>query len=208
MYEDEEETPQQTANNSKSKKDYVKVKWLKKTETSKKGECISFETIKEKIGVCSICQHLPDSDCVQLPKCMCYFCKKCFFKYLDKYAIPKPFLKETNISLNPEYYGKGKKSFAQYVKKNKKVFGGVFDVNCLSFDGSVLPIQPKPSIIKKPSDFEQTRIRKSIKTDLYQIVKLEVFDCPNCFAFYDDINRDSVQRFRVVGDILELMSKN
>ena len=49
-------------------------------------------------------------------------------------------MKETHISLNPEDYGKGKKSFAQYVKKNEKVFGGVFDVNCLSFDGSVLPI--------------------------------------------------------------------
>ena len=211
MYEDEEETSQQTANTSKCKKDFVKVKWLKKTETSKKGECLSFTEIKEKIGICSICQRLPDSDCLQLPKCMCYFCKKCLFEYLDKFAVTKPFLKESSVSLNPEDYGKGPKEFAEYVKKNKKIFGGVFNVNCLSFDGSVLPIEPqspKPPIITKPSDFEERHSRKIIKTDLYQLVKLELFDCPNCFAFYDDINRTDLRRFRAVGEILELMNKN
>lgn len=210
MYEDEEETSQQTANTSKCKKDFVKVKWLKKTETSKKGEFLSYSEIKEKIGICSICQGLPDSDCVQLPKCMCHFCKKCLFEYLDKYAVIKPFLKESKVSLNPADYGKGPKAFAEYVKKNKKSYGGVFNVNCLSFDGSVLPIEAKPSkppLITKPSDFEERRNVKLIKTDLYQLVKLELFHCPNCCAFYDNINRTDCLRFRVVGDILDLMNK-
>ena len=209
MYEDDAATSQQTANTSNSKRDYVKVKWLKKPEALKKDEFLSRTAIEKQIGICSLCQDLPDSDCVQLPKCLCYFCKKCFFTYLDKFAMPKAVLKESHVSLNPADYGKGKKLFAEYVKKNKKVFGGVFDVNSLSFDGSVLPKQPKPHIITKVSDFEERRrMRKSpIKTNLCQLVKLEVFDCPNCFAFYDDINRTNVHRFRVVGDILELMNK-
>ena len=54
-------------------------------------------------------------------------------------------MKESKVSLNPADYGKGPKAFAEYVKKNKKSYGGVFNVNCLSFDGSVLPIEAKPS---------------------------------------------------------------
>ena len=86
----------------------------------------------------------------------------------------------------------------------------MFNVNCLSFDGSVLPIEAKPSkppLITKPSDFEERRNVKLIKTDLYQLVKLELFHCPNCCAFYDNINRTDCLRFRVVGDILDLMNK-
>ena len=209
MYEDDAVTSQQTANTSNCKRDYVKVKSLKKPEELKKDEFLSHTAIEKKIGICSLCQDLPDSDSVQLPKCLCYFCKKCFFKFLDKNATHKAVLKESNVSLNPAHYGKSKKSFFEYVKNNKKVFGGIFDVNSLSFDGSVLPKQSKPRIITKVSDFEERRpMRKSpIKTISYQLVKLEVFECPNCFAFYDDINRTNVHRFRVVGDILELMNK-
>ena len=88
------------------------------------------------------------------------------------------------------------------------MFGGVFDANSLSFEGNVLPKQPKPNIIKKVSDFEERRIRHtSNKTHLYKLVKVEVFNCPNCLAPYDDLNRQNLQRHRVVGDIIELMNK-
>ena len=216
MSEDDASTSQQTPHNtnsdnlkstkfSKEERKYVKCKWFKKSEI----KSLTHAAIKEQIGNCTLCQSLPSSDCVQLPKCLCYFCRECFNTYLDKFATPKPVLKKSYLSLNPVDYGRGKKPFREFVKKNSKVFGGVFDASSLSFDGNVLPKQPKPRIITQVSDFEERRrIRKSpIKTNLYHLVKLEVFDCPNCFAFYDDINRTNVQRFRVVGDILELMNK-
>lgn len=210
MYEDEATTTQQiphntNSDNSKSvKRDYVKVKWLKKPEILKKDEILSRTAIEKQIGICTLCQCLPSSDCVQLPKCLCYFCRECFNTYLDKFSTPKPVLKESYLSFNPAHYRKGKKSFEEYVEKNSKVFGGVFDANTLSFEGDVLPKQPKPNIIKKVSDFEESGIRK---THLYKLIKVEVFNCPNCLTDYEDLNRTNLKRHRVVGDIIELMNK-
>ena len=77
---------------------------------------------------------------------------------------------------------------------------------------------PKPPILRKASDLEerhsrfqsfQRQRRRFIKDKhLYQIVKVEVFDCPNCHTAYDGLNRLDLKRNRAVSDIIEAMNKN
>ena len=217
MSEDDASTSQQTPHNTNSdnlksvKRDYVKCRWLKKTET----KTLTHAAIKEQIGNSTLCVSLPSSDCVQLPKCLCYFCRDCFNQYLDRFATPKPVLKKSFLSRDPEDYQRRRRGPGGLQKKNSQIFDGVFDANSLSFEGNVLPKlvkPPKPTIIKKVSDFEERNVRQRpwVVEDnhLYKLVKVEVFDCPNCHASYDDLNRLDLQRNRAVSDIIEVMTKN
>ena len=43
---------------------------------------------------------------------------------------------------------------------------------------------------------------------LYKLVKVEVFDCPNCHTSYDSLNRLDLKRNRAVSAIIEVMTKN
>ena len=218
MYEDDASTSQQASHNTNSenlksvKSDYVKCRWFKKSEI----KSLTHATIKEQIGNCTLCVNLPSSDCVQLPKCLCYFCRECFNQYLDRFATPKPVLQKSFLSLNPEEYSRRRRRRpGGFLKKNSKIFEGVFDANSLSFEGNVLPKQvkpPKPKIIKKVSDFEERHLRQNPwvvgDNHLYKLAKVEVFDCPNCHTSYDGLNRLDLKRNRAVSDIIEVMNKN
>ena len=99
----------------------VKCKWLK-SDT----KVLSFKTIKEQIGECTLCVSTPSADLIQLPKCQCLFCRDCFLKYLDNFAIPEAVLKKEIIS---------KDFFRRKQNEGRQLFRGMFDVDHLSFEG-------------------------------------------------------------------------
>ena len=94
MYEFSAITSQQSASSvsvkqPKEERKIIKSVWLGKSLINKKPS-LTHETIKNQIGNCTICFRLPKPDCVQLPVCLCIFCRDCFLQYLDNFAKPKP----------------------------------------------------------------------------------------------------------------------
>ena len=177
------------------------------TEVKSPEKFLTFKKLKEKIGICTICRNLPSDDLIQLPECGDYFCRFCLFEYLDQSAIPKPVLEKVFIT-NHLFYRKNNKF---------KRFRGVFDAAQLNYDGNVLPVQlqSKPSQLKNIADLEdrerrrchrQTRHEHDDK-ELYCLVKVEEFDCPNCLHHYENINRLQLPANRFLTTILEEMRK-
>ena len=177
------------------------------TEVKPPKKVLTIKKLKEKIGICTICRNLPSDDLIQLPECGDYFCRFCLFEYLDQSAIPKPVLEKVFIS-NHLFYRKNSKF---------KRFRGVFDAAQLNYDGNVLPVQlqSKPSQLKNIADLEdrerrrchrQTRHEHDDK-QLYCLVKVEEFDCPNCLHHYENINRLQLPANRFLTTILEEMRK-
>ena len=125
MSEDDALTSQQTPHNTNSdnlksvKRDYVKCRWYKKSEI------LTHTAIKEQIGNCTLCLSLPSSDCVQLPKCLCYFCRECFNLYLDKFATPKPVKRVISV-IEPGGLRKRKKVIWRIRKEKFKSVWGCF----------------------------------------------------------------------------------
>ena len=178
------------------------------TEVKSPEKFLTFEKLKEKIGICTICRNLPSDDLIQLPECGDYFCRFCLFEYLDQSAIPKPVLEKVFVSNHHFFYRKNNKF---------KRFRGVFDAAQLNYDGNVLPVQlqSKPSQLKNIADLEdrerrrchrQTRHEHDDK-QLYCLVKVEEFDCPNCLHHYENINRLQLPTNRFLTSILEEMRK-
>ena len=178
------------------------------TEAKSPEKFLTFEKLKEKIGICTICRNLPSDDLIQLPECGDYFCRFCLFEYLDQSAIPKPVLEKVFVSNHHFFYRKNNKF---------KRFRGVFDAAKLNYDGNVLPVQlqSKPSQLKNIADLEdrerrrchrQTRHEHDDK-QLYCLVKVEEFDCPNCLHHYENINRLQLPTNRFLTSILEEMRK-
>ena len=168
---------------------------------------LTIKKLKEKIGICTICRNLPSDDLIQLPECGDYFCRFCLYEYLDQSATPKPVLEKVFIS-NHLFYRKNSKF---------KRFRGVFDAAQLNYDGNVLPVQlqSKPAQLKNIEDLEdrerrrchrQTRHEHDDK-ELYCLVKVEEFDCPNCLHHYENINRLQLPANRFLTTILEEMRK-
>ena len=209
MYQFRATTSQQSAanNNSsveceKAERKIVKCKWYKKAENL---PSLTHETIKNQIGNCTICFRLPKPDCIQLPACLCIFCKDCFYQYLDCFASSKPVVKKAWISRDP----------SDYKRWNKEKFVGIFDSRLLCCEGTVVPTAvkiPKPNVIKSALDFDSRnhhRRTRKIPDDRnwYRIVKNECFDCPNCHEVYD-MNRSELKRNRAVSDILQKLLEN
>ena len=177
------------------------------TEVKPPKKVLTIKKLKEKIGICTICRNLPSDDLIQLPECGDYFCRFCLFEYLDQSAIPKPVLEKVFIT-NHLFYRKNNKF---------KRFRGVFDAAQLNYDGNVLPVQlqSKPSQLKNIADLEdrerrrchrQTRHEHDNK-ELYCLMKVEEFDCPNCLHHYENINRLQLPTNRFLTSILEEMRK-
>ena len=206
MYELSAITSQQSASSDsvkhpKEERKIIKSVWLGKSLINKKPS-LTHETIKNQIGNCTICFRLPKPDCVQLPTCLCLFCRDCFYTYLDNFAISKPVVEKVFISRD-------------CIKWNKEKFAGIFDANLLSHEGTTVPTQvkpPKPNLLTKACHLENrnSRIRRKPPDDRtwFRIVKNEQFDCPNCHEDYDNINRSHLKRNRVVSDILQQMTQN
>ena len=178
------------------------------TEVKSPEKFLTFKKLKEKIGICTICRNLPSDDLIQLPECGDYFCRFCLFEYLDQSAIPKPVLEKLSVSNHHFFYRKNSKF---------KRFRGVFDAAQLNYDGNVLPVQlqSKPSQLKNIADLEdrerrrchrQTRHEHDNK-ELYCLMKVEEFDCPNCLHHYENINRLQLPTNRFLTSILEEMRK-
>ena len=178
------------------------------TEVKSPEKFLTFKKLKEKIGICTICRNLPSDDLIQLPECGDYFCRFCLFEYLDQSAIPKPVLEKVFVSNHHFFYRKNSKF---------KRFRGVFDAAQLNYDGNVLPVQlqSKPSQLKNIADLEdrerrrchrQTRHEHDNK-ELYCLMKVEEFDCPNCLHHYENINRLQLPTNRFLTTILEEMRK-
>ena len=192
---------------------YIKCSgWLgknqkKSTEVKSPENSLTFRELKNKIGICTICRNLPSDDLIQLPECGDYFCRFCLFDYLDQSAIPKPVLEKVSIS-NHLFYRKNSKF---------KRFKGVFDAAQLNYDGNVLPVQlqSKPSQLKNIADLEDREQRRCHRErrhehddkELYCLVKVEEFDCPNCLHHYENINRLRLATNRSLAAILEEMRK-
>ena len=178
----------------------VKCKWYKKTEI----KSLSFKTIKEQIGDCTLCVSTPSPDLIQLPKCQCFFCKDCFLKYLNNFAIPRAVLYKEIVSI--DFYKRKRKQ-----NNGHRLFDGMFDADDLSFEGDVLPKPIKPRLLKSTACLEDSNVRrKRHQTDkeLYRLVKVEEFDCPICHTFYDSFNRFDLKRNRAVSDILARMDED
>ena len=206
MYELSATTSQQSASSAsvkqpKEERKIIKSVWLGKSLINKKPS-LTHETIKNQIGNCTICFRLPKPDCVQLPTCLCLFCRDCFYTYLDNFAISKPVVEKVFISRDCKNW-------------NRARFAGIFDANLLSHEGTAVPIQvktPKPNFLTKACHLENrnSRIRRKIQDDTtwFRIVKNEQFDCPNCHQDYENINRAHLKKNRAVSDILQLMLEN
>lgn len=177
------------------------------TEVKSPEKFLTFEKLKDKIGICTICRNLPSDDLIQLPECGDYFCRFCLFEYLDQSATPKPVLEKVFVS-NHLFYRKNSKF---------KRFRGVFDAAQLNYEGNVLPVQlqSKPSQLKNIGDLEDRDRRRCHRhtrhehddKELYCLVKVEEFDCPNCLHHYANINRLRLPTNRFLADILEEMRK-
>ena len=182
----------------------IPVRWYSKAGPHK--PTLTHETLKNQIGNCSICCNLPKPDIVQLPVCLCIFCRDCFYKYLDCFGRPKPVVQKAWISRDP----------SDYKKWNSKNFAGLFNSTLLSSEGTVLPKSvpiPKPHVLKSALDFDNRNSRRRTRKipddqHWYRIVKNESFYCPNCHDHYDNINRSDLKRNRVVSDILQKMLEN
>ena len=200
----------------KRRVDHIKCSgWLGKnqknlktsTEVKSPEKSLTFQELKDKIGICTICRNLPSDDLIQLPECGDYFCRFCLFDYLDQSAIPKPVLEKVFIS-NHLFYRKNSKF---------KRFKGVFDAAQLNYDGNVLPVQlqSKPSQLKNIADLEDRNQRRCHRErrhehddkELYCLVKVEEFDCPNCLHHYENINRLRLHNNIPVASILEEMRR-
>ena len=182
----------------------IPVKWY--TTAGPRKPTLTHETLKNQIGNCSICCNLPKPDIVQLPVCLCIFCRDCFYKYLDCFGRPNPVVQKAWFSRDP----------SDYKKWDSKKFAGFFDSALLSSDGTVLPKSvpiPKPHVLKSALDFDNRNSRRRTRKipddqHWYRIVKNESFYCPNCHDHYDNINRSDLKRNRVVSDILQKMLEN
>ena len=206
MYELSAITSQQSASSvsvkhPKEERKIIKSVWLGK-KPEKRPPSLTHESIKSQIGNCTICFRLPKPDCVQLPVCLCLFCRDCFYTYLDNFAISKPVVEKVFISRDCKNW-------------NRARFAGIFDANLLSHEGTAVPIQvktPKPNFLTKACHLENrnSRIRRKTPDDTtwFRIVKNEQFDCPNCHQDYENINRSHLKKNRAVSDILQLMLEN
>ena len=183
----------------------VKCKW-KTWEINHKRDIKSlpFHAIKQQIGDCTLCAHTPSPDLIQLPKCQCFFCKDCFLKYLNNFAVPRAVLHKEIVSI--DFFKRKKKE-----NNCRRLFDGMFDADDLSFEGDVLPKPIKPPLLKSTSCLEDRNVRQKRHEkdkELYRLVKVEEFHCPNCHTFYDSFNRLDLSRNRVVSDILTLMNED
>ena len=70
---------------------------------------LTFKTIKQQIGKCTLCIRTPSADLIQLPVCQCFFCRSCFITFLNNFATPRPVLTKETISI----------SFFKRSKRNK-----------------------------------------------------------------------------------------
>ena len=92
----------------------ISGKWYTKAPPK---PALTHETIKNQIGNCTICFRLPKPDIVQLPVCLCIFCKDCFYQYLNCFGRPKPVVQKAWISRDP----------SDYKRWDRKKFAGLFD---------------------------------------------------------------------------------
>ena len=83
------------------------------TEVKSPEKFLTFEKLKDKIGICTICRNLPSDDLIQLPECGDYFCRFCLFEYLDQSATSKPVLEKVFVS-NHLFYRKNSKFKKSY----------------------------------------------------------------------------------------------
>ena len=176
----------------------TKCKWLK-CET--KRQFLSFETIKEQIGQCTLCLSTPSADHIQLPKCQCIFCRTCFLKFLDNFGVPEAALKKEIIS---------KDFFRRKQHQGRYLFSGLFDANDLTFEGDELPRPIRPPLIKSTACLVDQIVRQRRHCQdkqLYKLVKKEKFSCPNCHTGYK-LNRLNLKRNRVVSDIITCMNQD
>ena len=180
-----------------SERKIIQCKWLKKSEV----KSLTFKTIKQQIGKCTLCVSTPSTDLIQLPTCQCTFCKNCFITYLNNFAIPRAVLTKEYISI--EYFKRNK-------NRGQKLYDGLFDADCLTFEGDVLPQSIKPKILKSTKCLEDSSVRQkrhAVDKELYRLTKVEEFDCPNCHFWYPKFNRLDLKPNRVVRDILKLMNE-
>ena len=165
---------------------------------------LTFKTIKQQIGKCTLCIRTPSADLIQLPACQCFFCRSCFITFLNNFATPRPVLTKETISISFFKRNKRKKISGQ------KLFDGLFDADCLSPAGDVLPKPIKPTVIKSTKCLEDSYVRQRrhcVDKEFYRLTRVEEFECPNCHHWYGKFNRLDLPRNRVVSDIIKLMDE-
>ena len=175
-------------------------KWLGK-KTLPGVKTISSKTIKDSIGNCSICQSFYDYDNVILPECSDTFCRSCLYNYLDKTALVKPYVEKQDFD-----YGSIRRAV-----NTDSLFTGVFDASLLDFNGCTIPTlmrETKPLTTKLLEDKQNpsARIRRimrlTAKKQLYRLVKVEDFECPNCKKKYENVRRHKLPKNTLLSSVI------